>query len=146
MRVWYRGIPVLVLVLGCLTVLTARAQTAKPAPKEPPTAHVMLIRVAPGKQLDYLKWVADNDAMSKEAGLPVGTLYVHTNGDSWDYLQISPDLTKEQQAKLDEASQKHGRKTGFPASLEFRQFAAWHTDTSTVGPVSAAEVVAMAGK
>lgn len=146
MRTWYRGIPVLVLALACLGVLTARAQTAKSAPKEPPTAHIMLLRVAPGKHLDFLKWQADNDAISKEAGLPVGALYMHTNGDSWDYLQISPELTKEQQAKLDDVSQRHGRKTGVAASLEFRQFAAWHTDTSTMGPVSAAELVAMAGK
>jgi hypothetical protein len=148
MRVWHRGIPVLVLSLAlvCLGALAARAQTAKPASKEPPTAHVMLVRVAPGKQLEYLKWQADNDAISKEAGLPIGAVYVHTNGDSWDYMQITPNLTREQQAKFDELAQRHGRKTGFAAGLEFRTFAAWHSDTETVGPLSAAEVVAMAGK
>jgi len=39
---------------------------------------------------------------------------------------------------------KHGRKTGFASSLEFRTFVASHTDTFAIGPVSAADLVAMA--
>ena len=125
---------------------TARAQAAKSEMKQPPTAVVSLYRIVPGKQLDFLKWMAEAAAINKEAGVPADHWYAHTNGDSWDYLHIAADLTNEQQAKVDEVAKKHGRKTGFAASLEIRTFVAWHTDTFVTGPVSAADLVSAAGK
>ncbi len=136
----------LIAALVVLAVPAARAQSAKAEPKDPPTARVALYRCAPGKQLEFLKWMAENDAIDKEAGVPSSQIYEHTNGDSWDYMQIVPNFSKEQQAKIDEVTKKHGRKTGFAASLEFRTFVNWHTDTMTNGPVTAADLVAAAGK
>ncbi len=107
---------------------------------------VSLYRIAPGKHLDFLKWMAEAAAINKEAGVPADHWYSHTNGDSWDYLHVAPDLSNEQQAKVDEVAKKHGRKTGFAASLEIRTFVAWHTDTFVIGPVSAADLVSAAGK
>lgn len=135
----------LFLVLLFLDAPAGRAQMAKQEMK-PPTARVALYRIAPGKHLDFLKWVAENDAIDKEAGVPASHLYAHTSGDSWDYLQVAPDLSDAQQAKVDEAAKKHGRKTGFAANLEFRTMVAWHTDTMTMGPVTAADLVAAASK
>ena len=146
MQRFFRSIPYLVLAVLGSAALAAYAQTAKTEAKEPPTARIALYRLAPGKQLDFLKWMAENDAIAKEAGVPASQVYVHTNGDAWDYMQIAPDLTKEQQAKVDEVTKKRGRKTGLQASLEFRTFVAWHTDTDTVGPMTAAEIVAMASR
>lgn len=140
-----RMAPVLVVALVVGTTLAARAQMAKQEAKEP-HARVSLYRIAPGKQLDFLKWMAEQDAIAKEAGVPGAQLYAHTDGDSWDYLGISPDLSKEQEAKVDAAAKKRGRKTGFAASLEFRTYVAWHTDTFTIGPVTAADLIASAGK
>ena len=142
---WLRVAP-LVLVAIAGFAPRASAQAARAERKEPPHVRVALYRIAPGKQLDFLKWVAENDAIDKEAGVPASQLYAHTNGDSWDYMHIAPDLSKEQQAKVDDVTRKHGRKTGFAASLEFRTFVAWHTDTDAIGPVTAAELVASAGK
>ena len=139
-----RLIPLL-LVFGFLTAPNARAQMAKQEMK-PPTARVALYRIAPGKHLEFLKWAAENEAIEKEAGVPASTVYAHTNGDSWDYMQIAPDLTDAQQAKVDEVTKKHGRKVGFGASLEFRTMVAWHTDTMVIGPVTASDLVAAAGK
>lgn len=146
MQRWFRGIPFLFLALLGSGALAAYAQTARSEAKDPPTARIALYRIAPGKHLDFLKWSAENDAIDKEAGVPVSQIYAHTNGDSWDYMQIAAELTKEQQAKVDEVSKKHGRKTGLQASLEFRTFVAWHTDTMTIGPMTASDIVAMAGK
>jgi len=129
-----------------LPALTALAQTAKPEAKQPPQARVALYRIAPGKQLDFLKWMAATEAIAKEAGVPASQVYAHTNGDSWDYMHVVPVLSNEQQAKVDEITKKHGGKTGFPASLEFRTFVAWHTDTEVIGPVTAADLVAAASK
>jgi hypothetical protein len=139
-------IPLLSLALVSFFAPAARAQTAKQEAKKPPTARVSLYRIAPGKHLDFLKWMAEGDAIDKEAGVPAAQIYAHTDGDSWDYLGIAPDLSKDQQAKVDEVAKKHGRKTGFPASLEFRTFAAWHTDTFATGPVTAADLVSAATK
>jgi len=146
MQRFFRSIPALVLTLLGFTALAVYAQTAKTATKEPPTARVALYRIAPGKQLDFLKWAAEIESIDKEAGVPASQIYAHTNGDSWDYMQVVPELSKEQQAKVDEVTKKRGGKTGFQASLEFRTFVAWHTDTMTMGPTTAAELVAMAGK
>jgi hypothetical protein len=146
MRRRFLATPCLLLGLLSFAAPAAYAQTAKSEAKDPPTARVALYRVASGRQLDFLKWMAETDAIDKEAGVPVSQVYAHTNGDSWDYMQIAPDLTREQQAKVDEVSKRHGRKTGIQAGLEFRTFIAWHTDTMTVGPMTAAELVAAAGK
>jgi hypothetical protein len=141
---WFRLTLVLLLALIFFAPSAARAQAARAEMKEPPRALVTIYRIAPGKHLDFLKWLAETQAIEKEAGVPVSQTYAHTDGDSWDYLNVGPDLTKEQQAKVDEVTKKHGRKTGFAASLDFRTFVASHTDTFAIGPVSAADLVAMA--
>jgi hypothetical protein len=145
MNRWFRLTPLLLLAIVFFTAPAARAQ-AKQEAKQPPRARVSIYRIAPGKHLEFLKWLAEGDAIDKEAGVPASQLYAHTDGDSWDYLGVAPDLSKDQQAKVDEVAKKHGRKTGFPASLEFRTFTAWHTDTFAIGPMSAADLVAAASK
>ena len=145
MRRWLRLVLLLFPGLILLPVLPAPAQTAKPE-AQPPHAVVMLYRIAPGKHLDFLKWMATNEAIAKEAGVPGSQLYAHVNGDSWDYMLVAPALSDAQEAKVDEITKKRGGKTGFPASLEFRTFVAWHTDTDVIGPVTASELVAAAGK
>jgi hypothetical protein len=139
-----RSIVALLGVLFLLSAPTARAQTARAEMKEPSRALITIYRVATGKHLDFLKWLADQEAIAREAGVPASQLYSHTDGDSWDYLNIAPALTDAQQAKVDEAARKRGRKTGFAAGLEFRTFVSSHTDTFAIGPVSAADLVAMA--
>jgi hypothetical protein len=141
----HRALP-LIAALVVLCAPAARAQMAKQDAKQPSHALIRIYRIAPGKHLEFLKWLAEGDAIDKEAGVPSPQLYAHIDGDSWDYLGVGPDLTREQQAKVEEVSKKHGRKTGFASSLEFRTLAAWHTDTFVMGPVSASDLVAMASK
>ena len=135
------------LLLAVLFLPTgARSQGAQAAAKETPHVIVSLYRVAPGKHLDFIKWMAANEAIDKEAGVPSPQIYVHTNGDAWDYMVIAPELTDAQQDKQDAAAKAHGRKIGFGASLEFRTYMAWHTDTFANGPTSATELVAQANE
>jgi hypothetical protein len=145
MKLFLRVVYLLSFAFSFLSAPTASAQASK-AEMKPPTATVTLVRVAPGKHLEFLKWVAENEAIAKEAGVPSPQIYEHTNGDSWDFMQVGPTLTDAQQAKVDEITKKHGRKTGLGASLEFRTMIAWHTDTMAIGPVTAADLVAAAGK
>jgi len=139
---WFRRGSLLVLFLAL--IVSAPSAARGQAAAQQPHGLITIYRVAPGKHLDFLKWMAENDAAAKEAGVPAGQFYAHTDGDSWDYLSVGPALTPEQQAKVDEATKKRGRKTGFAASLEFRSLVSSHTDTFVVGPVSAADLVASA--
>lgn len=101
-----------------------------------PRVHISIYHVAPGKQLDFLRYWAAQDEVAKEAGVPPVQLYAHIEGDSWDYLLMRPITTPEQDKQLDEVAEKRGIKTGIPASLEFRQFLTSHTDTLVAGPMS----------
>ena len=134
-----------VLVLASLFSLAALAQMATDA-KEPGMAVVSIYRIAPGKHLDFLKWMAAREAAGKEAGAPATQWYVHMDGDNWDYIGISPEATDAQDDRIDELVKAKGLATGFRANLELRTMIASHTDTFARGPVSAAELVELARK
>ena len=141
-----RNLTILVLlgVMVLFSVPAVQAQTARAEMKEPSRALITIYRVATGKQLDFLKWLGEQEAIAREAGVPASQLYSHTDGDSWDYLNVAPVLSDAQQAKVDESARKRGRKAGFAAGLEFRSLISSHTDTFVIGPVSAADLVSMA--
>jgi len=107
-------------------------------------ARISIYEVAPGRHLDFLKWLAAREEAAREAGVPAAQLYAHTDGDRWDYLVIWPVATAEQDRKVDEMVAGKGLKTGFPAALEFRELLSSHTDTFVNGPTTAAALVAAA--
>jgi hypothetical protein len=117
-----------------------------PDKKEAARARISIYHIAPGKHLEFLKWMAAQDEVSKEAGVATVQLYAHLDGDSWDYVGIGPITTPEQDAKKDEVAARRGLKTGLPAALQFRDLLTSHTDTFVAGPISASELVAQAGK
>lgn len=119
---------------------------AQGAPADPPKARVALYRAAPGQQVALLKWFAGQNRAAQAAGVPAGQLYVHTDGDSWDYLAIDPVTTPAQDAAVDAAAKKLGMAVGPAASLEFRKYIAMHTDTFVIGPVTAEQYLEMAGQ
>lgn len=136
-----------VYTLGLLSAVgvtwkVARAQQGA----EPPMVVVGIYRGAPGKQADLLKWIAQRDAIEKEAGLPLGQLYVHVDGDSWDFVTVTPLRSDADRKKTEELSKKKKLKTGGAAALEFRQYIASHTDTTAMGPTTAADVLKMVAK
>jgi len=115
-------------------------------PAAPPHAVVTIYRAAPGQQEALLRWLADQDRVSAAAGLPAGQLYIHTDGDSWDYVGINPMTTPAQQQALDAAATKLGMATGARRALDFRKTISSHSDTFAIGPVTAAQAVAMIGR
>jgi hypothetical protein len=135
----------LAVVVVC-ALAAAAPRWVQEGKKDSGRARISIYRIAPGKQLDFLKWLAVQDEAAKEAGIPTVQLYAHLDGDAWDYVGIGPATTPDQDKKLDEVLARKGFKTGFPAALEFRQFLTWHTDTFVIGPTSAAELVAQAAK
>jgi len=133
------------LLLGLLFAFAASAQMATDS-KEPGTVVVSIYHVAPGKQLDFLKWMAVRDAVNKEAGVGETQWYAHMDGDSWDYVGISPATTDAQNDKVDAVAKSKGLTTGFKSGLEFRTMITSHTDTYARGPTSAAALVDSASK
>jgi hypothetical protein len=111
-----------------------------------PRALISIYRIAPGKHLDFLKWIAQREALAREAGDAATQWYAHENGDSWDYIAIGPVPTDQQDQKTDAVTKQRGLSTGFAASLEFRQFVSFHTDTYARGPTTAADLVSLAGR
>ena len=113
---------------------------------EPPRARIALYRAAPGQQVALLKWLDAQSRAAQAAGVPVGQLYAHTDGDSWDYLAIDPVTTPAQDAALDAAAKKMGMPIGPASSLEFRKYISMHTDTFAIGPTTPAQYLALAGQ
>jgi hypothetical protein len=112
-------------------------------PAGPPRAIVTLYHAAPGQQLALLHYLADQDRVSAAVGLPAGQLYIHTDGDSWDYMGVRPRTSPAQDQAAEAAAAKLGLPGGARASLEFRKTISSHTDTYTIGPVTAAQALGM---
>ena len=85
-------------------------------------------------------------ASAAAAGVGASQIYIHTSGDSWDYLVINPTTTDAQDAAIEAAAKKMGLATGPKASIQFRTMIASHTDTYAVGPTTAAAALAELGE
>ena len=130
-------------------ILAAAAACAFATPalgQDTPQAIVSLYRAAPGQQVPLLKWMAQQDRASQAAGVAASQIYVHTSGDSWDYLVINPVTTKAQDDAVEAAAKQMGLATGPRASIQFRTMIAVHTDTMANGPQTAAQILAALGE
>ena len=139
-----RRLATLLVVLGAL--VSAAPKWNPQGRKGVGQARVSLYRVAPGQQLTFLKWLAAREEVAKEAGIPATQLFAHLDGDAWDYLVIAPVTAADQDARFDQVAAKKGVKTGFAASLQFRDLLTFHSDTVVSGPLTAAELLAEAGQ
>jgi hypothetical protein len=133
------------LSLALFILIAAPHQAAAQGSQE---SMITIYNVSAGKHLDFLKWMAEGEAVAKEAGAPATQWYVHHDGAGWDYISIAPRLNPaEQEAmdkKVDDMRKKKGLPTGMAASLRFRQFIGSHSDTFAGGPYTAADIVKMA--
>jgi hypothetical protein len=128
--------------LGVVVLMNALPTAQAPQEKkERGRAIVSLYNIAPGKHVDFIKWMAAREAVDQEAGLPATRWYGHISGASWDFISIAPATTPEQDAKVDELAKQKGLTTGAKAAVEIRQFISSHTDTLVIGPFTAAEIV-----
>ena len=133
--------------LGMILAAAAACAFASPAIGQDAPQHIVsLYRAAPGQQVALLKWIAQQDQAAQAAGLPATQIYVHTSGDSWDYMVINPVTTKAQDDAVDAAAKKMGISFGPRASIEFRTMIASHTDTTSDGPMTAAQILARLGE
>jgi hypothetical protein len=133
-------------LLAAAAAVSALTFATPPAFAEPGKVIVSLYRAAPGQQVALLEWLAKQDQVSQAAGLGATQIYVHTSGDSWDFMVINPQTSAAQDDALDAAAKKLGAVSGPKASIEFRKMIGSHTDTYANGPMSAAQILAEIGK
>ena len=91
-------------VLASLVLFALVAATHQAAAQGGQESVVTIYNVAAGKHLDFLKWMAENEAVAKEAGAPTAQWYVHHNGAGWDYISIAPRLGASEQEVMDKKS------------------------------------------
>lgn len=127
--------------LACMLLLAACAGFPAWAQEPPGASIVSLYRIAPGKHVDFLKWMAAREAIDREAGVAATQWYAHRSGDSWDFVGISPDIDDATSDKVDEMARQRGLTAGPQAGVEFRTMVAWHTDTLADGPTTAAALL-----
>jgi hypothetical protein len=133
--------------IGMIFAAAAACAIASPAIAQDAPQHIVsLYRAAPGQQVALLKWMAQQDRAAAAAGVAASQIYVHTSGDSWDYLVINPVTTKAQDDAVDAAAKKMGIASGPRASIQFRTMIASHTDTTSNGPMTAAQILATLGE
>ena len=123
-------------------ILAASPVIAQPAGGR---AIVSLYHSQPGEQEALIRWLADQDRASAAAGVAATQVYVHTDGDTWDFMVINPVTTEAQDAAVEAAAKKLGIAYGPRASLEFRKHILTHTDTFVRGPMSAADYLSSLG-
>ena len=101
---------------------------------------VEIFRIAPGQHEAFLKHIALTDEVNRRAGLPARDLYVHSNGNGWDFMIIQPAHTPEDKREaLDKAWDEMNMPSGINYFVEIRKFIADHNDTFATGPITAKE-------
>ena len=134
-----------------LAVLLARALAGVPSAvkddgKPWPEAEIEIFKMAPGKQESFIRKLAEWDQVSAAGGQPPTQMFIHEEGEDWGVLLFKPfpkvPITPAQQAAMDAKAEELHLKTGVAFFLEIRENVASHTETKTLGPLSAAQWLA----
>ena len=136
MKRWFSyGILMLAVATCASPVLVAQEDEAA----APERLIVSLYHIAPGQHRDFIQWMGRLDMMSQEVGIPATRVYVHDEGDSWDYPLIRAVPTPEQEEKLEALAKERGLHSGIEQHFQVRKYIHSHTDTYVYGPMSLAE-------
>ena len=129
----------LLMMIGSGTPTSAMAD-------DEPTTWFEIFKLAPGKQEPFIRMIALEDEVLKAGGQPPIKLFIHSNGADWDVLLMKPssdyDATPEQEAAMAARRKALGLPSGSAYFIAIREMIAAHTDTKTIGPVSAADWLA----
>jgi hypothetical protein len=135
-----------------IAAIPASAQTAPPpaADEAFPEAWFEVFRLAPGKHEEFVRRIDQSDQVRAAADLPPTQLFFHENGAEFDVILFKPvspvKPTPEQEAKMAAKRKELGIPSGPAYFIDIREFIASHTDSKTVGPVSAARWLARLDK
>lgn len=143
----------LALAALALTAVPAAAQEApKPAAAQEawPEAWFEIFKLAPGKQEEFIRRIAQADEVAAAGGQPPIQLFFHENGADFDVIIFKPVTgfkpTPAQQAAMDAKRKELGMESGPAYFVGIRELIADHTDSKTYGPLSAAKWLARLDK
>ena len=132
------------LIAAALLLATPAAlQAQAPAPAPTPAPRDMLVeiyRIAPGQHEAFMRFIALFDEANRRAGLPPRQLYVHQDGDGWDFMLIQPaDVPEDKKQALADAYKSLGTPSGANFFVTIRKYIAEHSDNFVYGPTNAAD-------
>lgn len=145
-------------LLPSAPVLAQQAATTPPASSsavaaedaEWPEAWFEIFKLAPGRQEEFIRRLAQADEVSAAGGLPPIQLFFHENGADFDVILFKPvtgiEPTPEQSAAMARKQKELGLPSGPAYFVYIRELVAEHTDTKTYGPLSAAAWLARLDK
>jgi hypothetical protein len=133
MTTWFRyGFLVLTVAVCTSSVVAAQEEQAA----TPERLIVSLYHIAPGQHREFVQWMGRLDMMNQEVGIPATQVYVHDEGDSWDYLLIRAVPTPEQEEKLEALAKQRGLHSAVEQHFQVRKYILSHTDTYVYGPMA----------
>ncbi|WP_343518492.1 hypothetical protein [Sphingomonas sp.] len=145
----------LALAIAALALPLAPAaaqEVPKPAPAAEawPEAWFEIFKLAPGKQEEFIRRIAQADEVAAAGGQPPIQLFFHENGADFDVIIFKPVTgfkpTPAQQAAMDAKRKELGMESGPAYFVGIRELIAEHTDSKTYGPLSAAKWLARLDK
>lgn len=140
------------LALALLAAPPALAQDVPPPPapvtkaEQWPEAWFEIFKLAPGKQEEFIRRIAQADEVSAAGGQPPIQLFFHENGADFDVIIFKPVTgfkpTAAQEAAMAKKQKELGLESGPAYFVGIRELIAEHTDSKTYGPLSAAKWLA----
>lgn len=143
----------LLFAVMAMPLAPATAQQA-PAPAaesdEWPEAWFEIFKLAPGKQEEFIRRIAQADEVAAAAGLPPIQIFFHENGADFDVILFKPVTGVKLSPAQEDAMAKKRRELGLPSGpayfVNIRELVAEHTDSKTYGPLSAGRWLARLDK
>ena len=143
MKLHFRS-SLLVVCVSAVCALLSFSQSGIPASK-PGRYTIQIFHVVPGKAVEFLRFNAEREAIRKEAGAPPKQWFRHSDGADWDYISITPLVPPSEeealQEKIDTVTKQHHLRSGAAGGMELRALLLDHSDTISVGPMTAEELL-----
>ncbi len=102
---------------------------------------ISLYKIAPGKHLEFIEWMAAWDEVYKEIGLEQPVWYRNIRGDSWDFFVIFPPFDRAKEDEMEKVGKARGLDIGFAWKLKHWEFMTESTGTLVQGPTTPAELL-----
>ena len=115
-----------------------------------PEAWFEIFKLAPGKQEEFVRLIAQADEVAAAGGQPPIQMFFHENGADFDVILFKPVTgaipTPEQEAAMERKHKELGIPSGPAYFVNIRKLVAEHTDSKTYGPLPAARFLALLDK
>ena len=102
---------------------------------------IAIYKIVPGKQLEFIQWMAEWDKVYHEIGLEQPVWYRSIKGADWDFVVIYPPFDNAKEMEMEKVGKQRGLEIGFQWKLKFWEFMSSNTSTLALGPITPAELL-----